>query len=137
MTPTKTTKSRLSWKFYCYSILVVAIIIGVSILLCNYVYADGNYSGFIRTFQHTGLYKTWEGELDKRVMGGTWHEEDIFKFSVVDDNVRKELEESEQNREWVTVHWNHYLFTQPWRGKTSYIADKVTRTGKQPMPIPQ
>ena len=131
------TVRKRPWKLYFYGVVFLSVVIGAAVFLMNYVYADGNYSGFIRTFQHTGLYKTWEGELDKRVMGGTWHEEDIFKFSVTDPFVIQELEGAEQNREWVTVHWNHYLFTRPWIGKTPFIADKVTRTGKQPMPIPQ
>ncbi len=97
----------------------------------NYTYGEGGYSGYVRMIHRVGGIKTWEGELDKRKMGGSYHSEDIFEFSVQDAIVAKKIQEAEQTGEWVTVHYKQYLSTLPWRGKTVFIVYDVTATGKK------
>ena len=46
-----------------------------------------------------------------------------FKFSVVDKNVAKQLDEGANTG--VKLHWKRYLGTLPWRGKSQFIVDSV------------
>lgn len=125
------TRRRGRIKMYFYALLVVAII-GASVYgYCNYVYSKGGYSGYIRKVSTKGFIKTWEGELDKRKMGGTYSEQDIFRFSVQDETVAKRIQDAEQSGEWVTIHYKQYLVTLPWRGKTPYIIHDVTHAAKK------
>lgn len=125
------TIKKRAWKAYFYLLIGLGVLLGISYEYCNYTYGEGGYSGYVRMIHRVGAIKTWEGELDKRKMGGSFHEEDIFKFSVQNDAVAKKVEEAEQSSEWVTVHYKEYLTTLPWRGKTHFIVYDVTRTGKK------
>ncbi len=46
-----------------------------------------------------------------------------FRFSVVDKNVAKQLDEGTNTG--VKLHWKRYLGSLPWRGKSQFIVDSV------------
>lgn len=126
------TRRKRPWKAYGIVLALAASIAGGIYGYCNYVYGEGGYSGYVRMIHRVGAVKTWEGELDKRKLGGSYHKEDIFEFSVQDDAVAKKVQDAEQSGEWVTVHYKQFLVTLPWRGKTAYIVHDVTKTGGTP-----
>lgn len=123
------------WKLYGILLLIAGALAGIAYGYCNYVYGEGGYSGYVRMIHRVGAVKTWEGELDKRKLGGAYDEKDIFNFSIQDDTVAKKVEEAEQSGQWVTVHYKQYLVTLPWRGKTPFIVNDVTHTDAQAKPM--
>lgn len=124
------TRKRRSLKGYVVIVALLFAFAAGTYGYCNYVYSRGGYSGYIRKISKKGFVKTWEGELDKRKMGGAYHTQDIFVFSVMDDTVAEKIRASEESGEWVTIHYRQYLVTLPWRGKTTYIVYDVTHSKK-------
>jgi hypothetical protein len=129
--PKPTVKKR-PWKFYGYFALFLLVLFAFAYGYCNYTIADGGYSGYVRMIHRVGPIRTWEGELDKRKLGGSYNKEDIFEFSVQNDEVAKKVQTAEESGEWVTVHYKEYLISLPWRGKTKIIVYDVTHAEKQP-----
>lgn len=93
-----------------------------------FVYAEGVNEGDINYFQREGfIFKTYEGKMiqtglkNTKVQGSIQSNE--FKFSVVDKNVAKQLDEGANTG--VKLHWKRYLGTLPWRGKSQFIVDSV------------
>ena len=121
---------RRPWKLYGVLLFLAATISLSAYGYCNYTYGDGGYSGYVRMFHRVGAIKTWEGELDKRKLGGSYNAADIFEFSVANDAVAQKVQDAEQSGEWVTVHYKQYLVTLPWRGKTPFIVYNVTHKDK-------
>lgn len=127
----QTIKKTKPYRLYL-SVIAFFLIVGIAIYAyCNYVYGEGGYSGYVRLIHKVGYVKTWEGELDKRKLGGSFNEKDIFYFSVVDENVAHKIEQYEQSGDWVTVHYKEYLTTLFWSRKTTFAVYDVTSSGKE------
>ena len=109
---------------------VIAVLVLSLFIFFKYcfVYAEGVNEGDINYFQKEGfIFKTYEGKMiqtglkNTKVQGSIQSNE--FKFSVVDKNVAKQLDEGANTG--VKLHWKRYLGTLPWRGKSQFIVDSV------------
>jgi hypothetical protein len=108
-------------------IAVLALSLFIFFKFC-FVYAEGVNEGDINYFQREGfIFKTYEGKMiqtglkNTKVQGSIQSNE--FKFSVVDKNVAKQLDEGTNTG--VKLHWKRYLGALPWRGKSQFIVDSV------------
>ncbi len=121
-----TTKGKvISW---ITAILLIALAAFIFIKFC-FVYKDGYNEGEINYFQKEGfVFKTYEGKLiqagfNSKTTSGGGVQSNELKFSVADDNVARQIEESSNCR--MKLHWKYYLGTLPWRGNSQYIVDSV------------
>ena len=117
------------------TIVILALAAFIFIKFC-FVYSEGVNEGDINYFQREGfIFKTYEGKMiqtglkNTNVQGSIQSNE--FKFSVVDKNVAKQLNDGANTG--VKLHWKRYLGTLPWRGKSQYIVDSVYVA--QPIPV--
>ena len=108
-------------------IAVLALAAFIFIKFC-FVYSEGVNEGDINYFQKEGfIFKTYEGKMIQtglkttNVHGSIQSNE--FKFSVVNENVAKKLNEGSNTG--VKLHWKRYLCTLPWRGNSQFIVDSV------------
>jgi hypothetical protein len=58
--------------------------------------------------------------------GGAYHDNDIFKFSVMSPEAIKKIELYEPQNRFVTVKYKERLFHVFWRGETTYFVTDVT-----------
>lgn len=116
------------------SVIAVLVLAGFIFFKFCFVYAEGVNEGDINYFQKEGyIFKTYEGKMIqtglKTANGtrsnaqGTTIQSNEFKFSVVNENVAKQLEEGANTG--VKLHWKRYLGTLPWRGNSQFIVDSV------------
>ena len=115
------------------SLVVVLGLAGYIFFKFCFVYAEGVNEGDINYFQKEGyIFKTYEGKMIQtglktansvRSTQGTTIQSNEFKFSVVNENVAKQLEEGTNTG--VKLHWKRYLGTLPWRGNSQFIVDSV------------
>ena len=108
-------------------IAVLALAVFIFFKFC-FVYAEGVNEGDINYFQKEGfIFKTYEGKMiqtglkNSKVQGSIQSNE--FKFSVVNENVARQLDEGANTG--VKLHWKRYLGTLPWRGNSQFIVDSV------------
>ena len=108
-------------------IAVLALALFIFVKFC-FVYSEGVNEGDINYFQREGfIFKTYEGKMiqtglkNTNVQGSIQSNE--FKFSVVSESVAKQLNEGTNTG--VKLHWERYLGTLPWRGKSQFIVDSV------------
>ena len=108
-------------------IAVLALSLFIFFKFC-FVYAEGVNEGDINYFQREGfIFKTYEGKMiqtglkNTKVQGSIQSNE--FRFSVVDKNVAKQLDEGTNTG--VKLHWKRYQGALPWRGKSQFIVDSV------------
>ncbi len=93
-----------------------------------FVYSEGTNEGDINYFQKEGfIFKTYEGKMiqtgyNSKNQAATIQSNE-FKFSVVDDNVARKIDECSNQQ--VKLHWKRYLGTLPWRGNSQFIVDSV------------
>ncbi len=120
-------KSRV--KSFFLKVLVVLILLGAFVLwTCSWTYSEGTRAGQLIKFSEKGvLFKTYEGELN---MGGlrTGNAEDglegnLWKFSVLDENVVEELMKAEGKR--VKLGYKERYKAMVWQGDTNYFIVKV------------
>jgi len=75
-------------------LIVVLLVVGAVLWTwgtLTYDYSDGERAGFVQKFSRKGwICKTWEGELALVNLPGAMPE--IFKFTVRDDAVAKQIE---------------------------------------------
>jgi len=116
-------KSRV--RSFFIKVLVVLIILGAFVLwTCSWTYSEGTRAGQLIKFSEKGvLFKTHEGELN---MGGLRTgdakdglEGNLWKFSVLDENVVKKLEEAEGKR--VKLSYKERYKAMAWQGDTNYF----------------
>ena len=119
-----TTGKVVTWT----SVIAALILAGFIYFKFCFVYAEGVNEGDINYFQREGwIFKTYEGKMiqtglkNSKVQGSIQSNE--FKFSVVDEEVAKKLDEGANTG--VKLHWKRYKGTLPWRGKSEYIVDSV------------
>ncbi|MBO7457058.1 MAG: hypothetical protein J6T71_04490 [Paludibacteraceae bacterium] len=115
------------------SVIAVIALAGFIFFKFCFVYSEGVNEGDINYFQKEGfIFKTYEGKMIQtglktanaaRSAQGTTIQSNEFKFSVVNENVAKKLEEGTNTG--VKLHWKRYLGTLPWRGNSQFIVDSV------------
>ena len=116
------------------SVIAVLALAGFIFFKFCFVYAEGVNEGDINYFQKEGyIFKTYEGKMiqtglktanaTRNNSQGTTIQSNEFKFSVVNENVAKQLEEGTNTG--VKLHWKRYLGTLPWRGNSQFIVDSV------------
>ena len=89
----------------------------------NYVYSSGERAGYVQKLSKKGwVCKTWEGELAMVSLPGTLPE--IFAFTVPDDNVAEQINQSLGKR--VTLTYEQHLgIPTSCFGETGYFIKKV------------
>lgn len=115
------------------SVIAMIVLAGFIFFKFCFVYSEGVNEGDINYFQKEGfIFKTYEGKMIQtglktanaaRSAQGTTIQSNEFKFSVVNENVAKKLEEGTNTG--VKLHWKRYLGTLPWRGNSQFIVDSV------------
>lgn len=107
------------------------IFIGLGIVLLGFIsyflvmyysnFSEGFRSGELIKFSHKGyVFKTWEGEISKGVMGGQ-----VFSFSVLDKD-KKVIEDLKNFQgKYVKVTYVEKYRTFPWWGDTKYFITDV------------
>ena len=130
-TPTATPPPRRRRKlgFVLVMIPIVAILLFALYvwLTLRFDYSEGERAGYVQKFSRKGwLCKTWEGELAMVNLPGTMPE--LFRFSVRDDNVAKNLNESLGKR--VRLHYEqHKGIPTDCFGETEYFVTQVEPVG--------
>lgn len=109
------------------TIALLALAVFIFVKFC-FVYSEGTNEGDINYFQKEGfIFKTYEGKMiqtgyNSKNPAATIQSNE-FKFSVVDDNVARKIDECSNQQ--VKLHWKRYLGTLPWRGNSQFIVDSV------------
>jgi len=90
-------------------IIILTVILGFGAwtwLTLTYDYSDGERAGYIQKFSHKGwVCKTWEGEMSMINYPGAAPE--IFRFSVRDDKMAKQIEAVVGKR--VALHYEQHI----------------------------
>ena len=90
-------------------IIVLTVILGFGAwtwFTLTYNYSDGERAGYIQKFSHKGwVCKTWEGEMSMINYPGAAPE--IFRFSVRDDKMAKQIEAVVGKR--VALHYEQHI----------------------------
>jgi len=116
-------KSRV--KSFLKKVLIVLIFFGAFALwTCSWTYSEGTRAGQLIKFSKKGImFKTYEGELN---MGGLRTgdakdglEGNLWQFSVLDENIIKELENAEGKR--VKLSYKERYKAMAWQGDTNYF----------------
>ncbi len=113
---------------------VAGVLVLAGFLWFNYgwVYSEGTRSGTLIKVSKKGyVFKTYEGQLN---LGGFQSNpgggvaSNIWEFSVVKDDVYKELQSSEGKQ--VVLHYKQYRKAFFWQGDTVYFVDDVGQVQK-------
>lgn len=120
------------------------------LLLSGYIYwfffnifSDGYREGVLIKFSTKGnIFKTHEGEMVqpglRSIQGGVINTNNFY-FSVVDDSLKKVLDEC--NGKTIKIHYIQYRKNLPWRGENyngknqengQYIIDRVEKIAAAP-----
>ena len=117
--------------------LIFAGIVAVVILGCvlyvwsalHFAYAVGERVGYLQKFSKEGwLCKTWEGELAMVNLPGT--NPQIFRFTVRDDEVAKQISANLEKRVAITFEEHRGVPTRCF-GETQYYVTQVRAVGGQ------
>ena len=104
-------------KFLLLPLLMVLGLVGYTYWYYYNVYSDGSREGVLVKISRKGnVFKTYEAEILQpgfRTADGTV-KANTFKFSVVDPEVAKQLEDA--SGQTVKVHYVQYRRTLSWRG---------------------
>lgn len=112
------------------TLITVLVLAGLIYFKFFFVYSEGNKTGELNNFALKGfVFKTYEGTLIQAgIRGGQTSgalvESNSLYFSVKNPEIAKALLES--GGMVVTLHYKHYKGVLPWRGKTTYIVDKIS-----------
>jgi hypothetical protein len=114
----KKKKSRWKLKFFLIFLLVSALTV---YFLFFKPYSHGFRDGYVTKLSKKGyIFKTWEGELRTNVLSLN----EPWKFSVAKDEVANKLNKIDQ-RVYVKLHYNEYIFQIFAKGDTKYFIDSV------------
>lgn len=117
---------RKNWLARILAVLILGpvIVIGLWIAITlNYTFSSGERAGYVQKFSRKGwICKTWEGELAMANIPGAMPE--IFKFSVRDDAVAKEIEQDMGRRVSVSYEQHRGVPTSCF-GETEYFVTNV------------
>lgn len=109
-------------RFILKIVLGVIALFLLSIWACSWTYSEGTRAGQLIKITKKGfVFKTNEGELN---MGGLrigtandGLEGNLWQFSVLDENVLKQLEAAEGKR--VKLSYKERFKSMPWQGETN------------------
>ena len=142
-TPVPPPRRRKNWLARILAVLVLgpAIVIGLWIAIAiNWSYSEGDRAGYVQKFSKKGwLCKTWEGELAMSPVPGSPPQ--MFPFSVKDDAVARELQESMGKQVDLTYKEHRGIPTSCF-GETNYYVTNVRviegngPTAPTPPPVP-
>jgi hypothetical protein len=134
---------RRNWLARILAVLILGpvIVIGLWIAITlNYTFSSGERAGYVQKFSKKGwICKTWEGELAMANIPGAMPE--IFRFSVRDDGVAKEIEQDMGRRVSLTYEQHRGVPTSCF-GETEYFVTNVrsveedNRLVAPPIPVP-
>lgn len=107
-------------------ILLIAMAVGAYFLFGSF--SNGTRAGVVIKMSKKGvIFKTYEGELNT----GGFADSDgqltssIWAFSVVDDQVVRDLSDAELSGQRVKLHYNEKFYKLFFRGDTKYFVNKV------------
>ena len=127
---------RKNWLARILAVLILGpvIVIGLWIAITlNYTFSSGERAGYVQKFSRKGwICKTWEGELAMANIPGTMPE--IFKFSVRDDAVAKEIEQDMGRRVSVSYEQHRGVPTSCF-GETEYFVTNVRSVATDSPPV--
>lgn len=112
------------------SVMLVLLLVLGGFLFFRYgfVRAEGTDTGDLNYFCKEGvIFKTYEGKMVQTGLkkaatnGGVQNNE--FKFSVVDEGIADSLMHC--TGKTVTVHYQKYNATLPWRGSSVFVVDSI------------
>ncbi|HWE42232.1 MAG TPA: hypothetical protein VG432_07000 [Gemmatimonadaceae bacterium] len=143
VTPVPPPRGRKNWLARILAVLILgpAIVIGLWVAITlNYTFSSGDRAGYVQKFSKKGwICKTWEGELAMANIPGAMPE--IFKFSVRDDAVAREIQQDMGRRVSLSYEQHRGVPTSCF-GETEYFitsvraVDENNLRGAPPAPIP-
>lgn len=116
-------------RFIVWSIVIVAIAGAIALYLryFNPYIVDAQATGYISGVECRGyIFKTFEGELIPTApmhIDGVYSRD--FKFSVTDDSLAHRLQHYQAAHTPVTIVYEQYPATLPWRGASTVIVTAV------------
>ena len=127
---------RWVWRILAVLVLGPLVVIGLWIAITlNYTFSTGDRAGYVQKFSRKGwICKTWEGELAMANIPGAMPE--IFRFSVRDDAVARQIEEDMGRRVSLTYEQHRGVPTSCF-GDTEYFVTAARSVGEEaPVPPP-
>ncbi len=112
------------------TLITVLVLAGLVYFKFFFVYSEGNKTGELNNFALKGfVFKTYEGTLIQAGIrggqsSGALVESNSLYFSVKNPDIADALLKS--GGKIVTLHYKHYKGVLPWRGKTTYVVDKIS-----------
>ena len=123
------------------SIIIVVLLVALGLFLYFkfwFVYSSGVNEGDINYFQREGfIFKTYEGKMiqsgyNSKNTSSTIQSNE-FKFSVESERVAQQINNASGRQ--IKLHWNRYLGTLPWRGKSQFVVDSIYSIGGAPQQL--
>jgi len=131
-TPVPPPRRRRRWVWRILAVLVLGpiLVIGLWIAITlNYTFSTGDRAGYVQKFSRKGwICKTWEGELAMVNIPGTMPE--IFRFSVRDDAVARQIEQDMGRRVSLTYEQHRGVPTSCF-GDTEYFVTAARSVGEE------
>jgi hypothetical protein len=129
-TPVAAPRHRKHWLWRILAVLVLGpvVVIGLWVAITlSYSYEKGQHPGYVQKFSRTGwLCKTWEGELAMVNIPGS--APTIFRFSVRDDDVAQEINET-MGKQVALTYVQHKGVPTSCFGETEYYVSGVRLIG--------
>lgn len=102
-------------RFFIWLALIGGVALGMTVYLryCSPYAVEAQVTGHISSFEKRGLiFKTYEGEIRQ---AGT---DSVITFSVESEALAREIADAEAARQPVTLIYEKYYGTLPWRGES-------------------
>jgi hypothetical protein len=126
-------RKRKRWKLLATLVLIfvvlpIVVLAGYTWAALHYSYSTGDRSGYVQKISKKGwLCKTWEGELAMTTVPGTAPQ--IFQFSVRDDAVARQIEQTTGQRVALSYQ-QHKGLPSSCFGETEYFVNGVRVVGQ-------
>lgn len=123
------------------SIITVVLLVALGLFLYIkfwFVYSSGVNEGDINYFQREGfIFKTYEGKMiqsgyNSKNTSSTIQSNE-FRFSVENERIAQQINNASGRQ--IKLHWNRYLGTLPWRGKSQFVVDSIYSVGGAPQQL--
>lgn len=120
---------KVKMKRFILKVVFVVLLLGAFFIwACSWTYSEGTRAGQLINISKKGVVlKTYEGELN---LGGLRTgaandglEGNLWEFSILDEDVLKQLEASEGKR--VKLSYKERFKSMPWQGDTNYFVVAV------------
>jgi hypothetical protein len=117
-------------------VIILLLLVAIGLLVSYVPYSEGVRAGTVLKVSKRGvLFKTYEGQLDLEAFGAAKDKNNLFNqafmFSVLDENVVKELEAVSLSGERVNLRYQEKYIPLPFMGETKYFVVGVERLGRQ------